>query len=64
MSIDWNAINSRLPHEKGEEGRKKRKVKFSTLNLKGQRLENTLDISTSEDKRGIHYVPTATNFPN
>ena len=29
MGIDWNAINSRLPHEKGEEGRRKRKVRFT-----------------------------------
>jgi hypothetical protein len=31
MTIDWNAVNKRLPHEKGEEGKKRRKVSIQKL---------------------------------
>ena len=36
MTIDWNAVNIRLPHEKGDEGKKKRKVRYKIwfINIK------------------------------
>jgi hypothetical protein len=35
MAMDWNAVNKRLPHEKGEEGKKRRKVGRSEYGFKG-----------------------------
>lgn len=51
MGVDWTTINSRLPHEKGEEGRKRRKLMWESIDVNGNGY-----VSLAEITKGVRDV--------